>query len=200
MAVEAGDGYHPEDTSAEEVRGLDVTGGSPENEETDVELTQRVADAESALAALGYYVISKETVKAPDSGSSDYVTIYSASAGKDGFGLNITKEGAVSIYSSRLIRSADRGYPKGAVDALQYFADATSIDLANVTLWDSNKNMINPGELSVSAPDKPSSPTNFPRNLDGKLVNPRTNEPIRYGSPEHRDALRRNILPLDQFK
>lgn len=202
MSVEAGDGNHPEDTSAEEVGGLDATGRSPENETTYVELNRRVADAESALAAMGYYVISKQTIKADEGGGdSDYVAIFCASAGKDGFGLNITTEGAVSIYSSRLTRMADHSYPKEAIDAIQYFADSTAIDLDNVTLWDSNLNKINSGELTISASDEPiSPPTNYPRNSDGKLVNPRTNEPIRYGSPEHKDALRRNILPLDQFK
>ena len=36
------------------------------------------------------------------------------------------------------------------------------------------------------------------RNFEGKIVDPRTREPVRRGSPEWRELARRNMLPRNQ--
>lgn len=41
----------------------------------------------------------------------------------------------------------------------------------------------------------PDEPT---RNLEGQVVDPSTNEPVRRGSPEWQELAERNMLPLDQ--
>jgi hypothetical protein len=41
-------------------------------------------------------------------------------------------------------------------------------------------------------------PNELTRNLIGQVVNPRTNEPVREGSPEWQELARRNMLPRNQ--
>ena len=41
-------------------------------------------------------------------------------------------------------------------------------------------------------------PSELTRNSKGQVVNPRTNEPVREGSPEWQELARRNMLPRNQ--
>jgi hypothetical protein len=63
-------------------------------------------------------------------------------------------------------------------------------------------------EMSPSSESEPQSderplkrnlmPRELTRNLNGQVVNPKTNEPVRRGSPEWQELAKRNMLPLDQ--
>ncbi|HLD70815.1 MAG TPA: hypothetical protein VI937_02945 [Negativicutes bacterium] len=56
-------------------------------------------------------------------------------------------------------------------------------------------------ELGVKSPDRSRQDLMqepYMRNRDGQIVDPRTNAPVRKGSPEWQKLAKRNRLPLDQ--